>query len=122
MTFSLTAAFLEPIVFAFGAEFRSGHLNRCACLQYFPNQAVIPVLHEQNKRLVGYYDTSEVAEAKVYPNLHPIPTFEPSTGQITVLNQMVSQKCKLARVLGSNDQLMGVVLLDRLVGQMIQRS
>ena len=86
------------------------------------NQSVIPVLHEQNKRLVGYYDTSEVAEAKVYPSLHPIPTFEPSTGQITVLNQMVSQKCKLARVLGNNDQLMGVVLLDRLVGQMIQRS
>jgi hypothetical protein len=35
VTFSLTAAFLEPIVFAFGAEFRSGHLNRCACLLYF---------------------------------------------------------------------------------------
>jgi len=86
------------------------------------SQAIIPVLHPTDKRLVGYYDVAEVLSAKDTVKLKAVSTFEDGVGQIAVLNKMVSQGSKLARINNSSGQLVGIVLRDRLVSQMLQRT
>ncbi|MEQ1825657.1 MAG: CNNM domain-containing protein [Pirellula sp.] len=86
------------------------------------NQTIVPVLHPRDKRLVGYFDTNELRSAEIDPQLKAASTFGESDGQIAVLNKMVSQKTKLGRVVNPTGQLVGVVLLDRLVAQMLQRT
>ena len=86
------------------------------------NQQILPVLHSREKRLVGYYESTDLLYALDRPKLRAISTFEESVGQIAVLNKMVSQDTKLGRIVNSTGQLVGVVLRDRLIAQMIQRT
>ncbi len=86
------------------------------------NQQILPVLHSREKRLVGYYESTDLLYALDRPKLRAISTFEESVGQIAVLNKMVSQDTKLGRIVNSTGQLVGVVLIDRLIAQMIQRT
>ncbi len=86
------------------------------------NQQIFPVLHSREKRLVGYYEATDLLYALDRPKLRAISTFDQSTGQIAVLNKMVSQDTKLGRIVNSAGQLVGVVLIDRLIAQMIQRT
>lgn len=86
------------------------------------NQQILPVLHSREKRLVGYYEATDLLYALDRPKLRAISTFDQSTGQIAVLNKMVSQDTKLGRIVNSAGQLVGVVLIDRLIAQMIQRT
>jgi putative hemolysin len=85
------------------------------------NQSILPVLHPRDKRLVGYYDVPEVLASEEV-KLRAVSTFEDGVGQIAVLNKMVSQGCKLARINNTSGQLVGVVLRDRLIAQMLQRT
>ena len=86
------------------------------------NQQILPVLHSREKRLVGYYEATDLLYATDRPKLRAISTFEENAGQIAVLNKMVSQDTKLGRIVNSTGQLVGVVLIDRLIAQMIQRT
>lgn len=86
------------------------------------NQQILPVLHSREKRLVGYYEATDLLYALDRPKLRAISTFDESAGQIAVLNKMVSQDTKLGRIVNSAGQLVGVVLIDRLIAQMIQRT
>ncbi len=86
------------------------------------NQQILPVLHSREKRLVGYYEATDLLYATDRPKLRAISTFEENAGQIAVLNKMVSQDTKLGRIVNSAGQLVGVVLIDRLIAQMIQRT
>ncbi len=86
------------------------------------NQQILPVLHSREKRLVGYYEATDLLYATDRPKLRAITTFEENAGQIAVLNKMVSQETKLGRIVNSAGQLVGVVLIDRLIAQMIQRT
>jgi putative hemolysin len=83
-------------------------------------QPLFPALHPVNKRLVGYFESSELRKDSMPPRLRAISTFEDTTGQIAVLNKMVSENSKLSRIVNKTGQLVGVVLRDRLVGQMLQ--
>jgi CBS domain containing-hemolysin-like protein len=84
-------------------------------------QAIFPVLHPKDKRLVGYFESSDLLSNHPSPRLRPVATFDETTGQIAVLNKMVSQHSKLCRIVNSSGALVGVVLRDRLVAQMLQR-
>jgi CBS domain containing-hemolysin-like protein len=84
-------------------------------------QPIVPVLHPVDKRLVGYYDAVDVKSGMPL-RLMAASTFEESDGQIAALNKMVSQHTKLGRVINQSGQLIGVVLRDRLVSQMLQRT
>jgi len=86
------------------------------------NQQILPVLHSRDKRLVGYYEAADLLYAENRPKLRAISTFEESAGQISVLNKMVSQDTKLGRIVNASGQLVGVVLRDRLIALMIQRT
>ncbi len=86
------------------------------------NQQILPVLHSRDKRLVGYYEATDLLYNTERPKLRAVSTFEDTSGQIAVLNKMVSQDTKLGRIVNSSGQLVGVVLRDRLVAQMIQRA
>lgn len=86
------------------------------------NQQILPVLHSREKRLVGYYEATDLLYALDRPKLRAISTFDENAGQIAVLNKMVSQDTKLGRIVNSAGQLVGVVLIDRLIAQMIQRT
>ena len=86
------------------------------------NQSILPVLHSRDKRLVGYYEVTDLLYAQERPKLRAISTFEENDGQIAVLNKMVSQDIKLGRVVSRSGQLVGVVLRDRLIAQMMQRT
>ena len=86
------------------------------------NQQILPVLHSREKRLVGYYEATDLLYALDRPKLRAISTFEENAGQIAVLNKMVSQDTKLGRIVNSAGQLVGVILIDRLIAQMIQRT
>ncbi len=86
------------------------------------NQSILPVLHTRDKRIVGYYEATDLLYAQERPKLRAISTFDENDGQIAVLNKMVSQDIKLGRVVSSAGQLVGVVLRDRLIAQMIQRT
>ncbi len=86
------------------------------------NQSILPVLHSRDKRLVGYYEATDLLYAQERPKLRAVSTFGENDGQIAVLNKMVSQDIKLGRIVNSAGQLVGVVLRDRLIAQMIQRS
>ncbi len=86
------------------------------------NQSILPVLHSREKRLVGYYDAADLLYAEERPKLRAVSTFEENDGQIGVLNKMVSQDTKLGRIVSTNGQLVGVVLRDRLIAQMLQRT
>ena len=86
------------------------------------NQPILPVLHSRDKRLVGYYEANDLLYAIDRPKLRAVSTFEESDGQIGVLNKMVSQDTKLGRIVNPAGQLVGVVLRDRLIAQMIQRT
>jgi len=86
------------------------------------NQQILPVLHSRDKRLVGYYEATDLLYNTERPKLRAVSTFEDTSGQIVVLNKMVSQDTKLGRIVNSAGQLVGVVLRDRLVAQMIQRA
>jgi putative hemolysin len=138
------AGLLEPVqrdlvqnMFAYGSEpisrfcmpllgFRSVVLNasmdevRQVALK--THQAIIPVLHPNDKRLVGYYDAQDLKSNDLKPKLRAVSTFEETDGQIAVLNKMVSQNTKLGRVANASGQLVGVILRDRLVAQMLQRT
>jgi putative hemolysin len=85
-------------------------------------QSVFPVLHPNDKRLVGYYEADDLLAVDVEIKLRPAVTFEENVGQIAVLNSMVSQSSKLARIVNSAGTLVGIVLRDRLVAQMLQRT
>lgn len=85
-------------------------------------QTIFPVLHPRDKRLVGYYETSDLIAGNGTARLRPAATFEETTGQIAVLNKMVSQNSKLGRVVNSTGTLVGIVLRDRLISQMLQRT
>jgi predicted transcriptional regulator len=84
-------------------------------------QAIFPVLHPTDKRLVGYYESSDLLSNHPSPRLRPVVTFDEGTGQIAVLNKMVSQHSKLSRIVNSSGALVGIVLRDRLISQMLQR-
>lgn len=86
------------------------------------NQTILPVLHSKDKRLVGYYEASDLLYAQERPKLRAVSTFEENDGQIAVLNKMVSQDIKLGRIVNTTGHLVGVVLRDRLIAQMIQRT
>jgi len=86
------------------------------------NQQILPVLHSRDKRLVGYYEATDLLYAEDRPKLRAVSSFEENVGQIAVLNKMVSQNSKLGRIVNASGQLVGVVLRDRLIAQMIQRS
>ena len=86
------------------------------------NQQILPVLHSRDKRLVGYYEAIDLLYAEDRPKLKAVSSFEENVGQIAVLNKMVSQDTKLGRIVNASGQLVGVVLRDRLIAQMIQRS
>jgi len=86
------------------------------------NQSILPVLHSRDKRLVGYYEVTDLLYAQERPKLRAISTFDENDGQIAVLNKMVSQDIKLGRVVSRSGQLVGVVLRDRLIAQMMQRT
>jgi CBS domain containing-hemolysin-like protein len=86
------------------------------------NQQILPVLHSKDKRLVGYYEINDLLFGVDVPRLRAVSTFEENAGQISVLNKMVSQDTKLGRIVNPAGQLVGVVLRDRLVSQMIQRT
>lgn len=86
------------------------------------NQQILPVLHSRDKRLVGYYEAADLLYGLDQPKLRAVLTFEENDGQIAVLNKMVSQDTKLGRIVNSAGNLVGVVLRDRLVAQMIQRT
>ena len=86
------------------------------------NQSILPVLHSRDKRLVGYYEANDLHYANEKPKLRAISTFDENDGQIAVLNKMVSQDIKLGRIVNRTGQLVGVVLRDRLIAQMMQRS
>ena len=87
-----------------------------------PNLQILPVLHSRDKRLVGYYEATDLLYAVDRPKLRAVSTFEENVGQIAVLNKMVSQDIKLGRIVNSTGQLVGVVLRDRLIAQMMQRN
>ncbi|HUP79468.1 MAG TPA: CBS domain-containing protein, partial [Pirellula sp.] len=86
------------------------------------HQQILPVLHSRDKRLVGYYEAADLLYAENLPRLRAISTFEESAGQISVLNKMVSQDTKLGRIVNASGQLVGVVLRDRLIALMLQRT
>jgi len=86
------------------------------------NQQILPVLHSREQRLVGYYEANDLLYTSERPRLRAVSSFEENTGQIAVLNKMVSQDTKLSRIVNGRGQLVGVVLRDRLVAQMIQRT
>jgi putative hemolysin len=86
------------------------------------NQLILPVLHPRDKRLVGYYDSNELSRHLKPPKLKAVSTFEENDGHIAVLNKMVSQNSKLGRIVNSSGQLVGIVLRDRLVSQMLQKT
>ncbi len=86
------------------------------------NLQILPVLHSRDKRLVGYYEATDLLYAVERPKLRAVSTFEENVGQIAVLNKMVSQDIKLGRIVNSTGQLVGVVLRDRLIAQMMQRT
>ena len=86
------------------------------------NQQILPVLHSRDKRLVGYYEATDLLYAVDRPKLRAVSSFEENAGQISVLNKMVSQDTKLGRIVNASGQLVGVVLRDRLIAQMVQRS
>ena len=86
------------------------------------NLQILPVLHSRDKRLVGYYEATDLLYAEDRPKLRAVSTFEENDGQIAVLNKMVSQDIKLGRIVNSTGQLVGVVLRDRLIAQMMQRT
>ncbi len=86
------------------------------------NLQILPVLHSRDKRLVGYYEATDLLYAVDRPKLRAVSTFEENAGQIAVLNRMVSQDTKLGRIVNSTGQLVGVVLRDRLIAQMMQRT
>lgn len=86
------------------------------------NLQILPVLHSRDKRLVGYYEATDLLYAVDRPKLRAVSTFEENVGQIAVLNKMVSQDIKLGRIVNSTGQLVGVVLRDRLIAQMMQRT
>ena len=86
------------------------------------NQQILPVLHSRDKRLVGYYEATDLLYAEDRPKLRAVSSFEENVGQIAVLNKMVSQNSKLGRIVNASGHLVGVVLRDRLIAQMIQRS
>ena len=86
------------------------------------NLQILPVLHSRDKRLVGYYEATDLLYAVDRPKLRAVSTFEENAGQIAVLNRMVSQDIKLGRIVNSTGQLVGVVLRDRLIAQMMQRT
>jgi putative hemolysin len=86
------------------------------------NQLIVPVLHPRDKRLVGYFDASELRTEDAEPKLRAVSTFQENAGQIAVLNKMVSNNSKLGRVVNSTGQLVGIVLRDRLVALMLQRT
>jgi putative hemolysin len=91
-------------------------------IMFKSNQSILPVLHSRDKRLVGYYEASDLLYAQERPKLRAVSTFEENDGQIAVLNKMVSQDIKLGRIENSSGQLVGIVLRDRLIAQMIQRT
>ena len=86
------------------------------------NLQILPVLHSRDKRLVGYYEATDLLYAVDRPKLRAVSTFEENAGQIAVLNKMVSLDIKLGRIVNSTGQLVGVVLRDRLIAQMMQRT
>ena len=86
------------------------------------NLQILPVLHSRDKRLVGYYEATDLLYSVDRPKLRAVSTFEENAGQIAVLNKMVSQDIKLGRIVNSTGQLVGVVLRDRLIAQMMQRT
>ena len=86
------------------------------------SQQILPVLHSRDKRLVGYYEATDLLYAVDRPRLRAVSSFEENAGQIAVLNKMVSQDTKLGRIVNASGQLVGVVLRDRLIAQMVQRS
>ncbi len=86
------------------------------------NLQILPVLHSRDKRLVGYYEATDLLYTMDRPKLRAVSTFEENVGQIAVLNKMVSQDIKLGRIVNSTGQLVGVVLRDRLIAQMMQRT
>jgi len=85
-------------------------------------QTLLPAVHPKDKRLVGYFDVASLKNNLTPLKLRALQTFDESTGQIAVLNKMVSQKCSLCRIVNSEGQMVGVVLRDRLVFQMLQRT
>ena len=85
-------------------------------------QTLIPVLHPKDKRLVGYFEVTSLKNTSIQPKLRPLQTFNENTGQIAVLNKMVSENCSLCRIINNENQVVGVVLRDRLVFQMLQRT
>jgi predicted transcriptional regulator len=85
-------------------------------------QNLIPVLHPKDKRLIGYFEVTNLKNVSSHPKLRPLQTFNENTGQIAVLNKMVSEKCSLCRIVNNENQIVGVVLRDRLVFQMLQRT
>lgn len=85
-------------------------------------QTILPAVHPQDKRLVGYFDVASLKNSSIPPKLQALLTFDETTGQIAVLNKMVSKNCSLCRIVNAEGQMVGIVLRDRLVVQMLQRT
>ena len=84
---------------------------------------IIAVKHPRYDRLVGYYRIADMLSlVDAAPKLRALLTLSPETSQAVALSQMMSHQCDLARVIDSHGDLVGVVLRQRLLNQMLQQE
>ncbi len=84
---------------------------------------LIAVKHPRQDRLVGYYRISDLlANPLQLPRLRALLTLAPETSQAVALSLMLAEQTELARVLDTNGELVGVVLQQRLLNQMLQQD
>jgi putative hemolysin len=87
------------------------------------SQHIIAVLHPRTERLVGYFRVVDaILNPASTPKLYPVITLQASDSQIHAMTEMVSKNCELARVVDGEGKLIGVVLRQRLIGQIMQSA